>query len=144
MTDLRPRLDGERDHGMTASAFTSVSLAPPMVLIVVDRRWRSHDYIDQAGAFCVNILAEDQVQWSDRFAGRHGDMPDRFVDIPIERAETGAACIGNAIAWLDCRIAQRHRAGDHTVFIGQVLAARVQRPDALPLLYHDGSYGVGR
>ena len=102
--------DGERDHGMTASAFTSVSLSPPMVLIVVDRRWRSHDLIESGGVFCVNILAEDQVRWSDRFAGRHGEMPDRFVDVATTRAATGCACLAQATAWLDCRIAQTHRA----------------------------------
>jgi flavin reductase (DIM6/NTAB) family NADH-FMN oxidoreductase RutF len=125
---------------MTASAFTSVSLSPPMVLIVVDRRWRSHDLIESGGVFCVNILAEDQVRWSDRFAGRHGEMPDRFVDVATTRAATGCACLAQATAWLDCRIAQMHRAGDHTVFIGHVLAASVMRPDASPLLYHDGRY----
>ncbi len=132
--------DGEQRHGMTASAFTSVSLSPPMILIVVDQRWQSHALIAAGGQFCVNILAANQSQWSDRFAGRHGEMPDRFVDVPHSVAATGAPVLDDALAWLDCVVAQQHAAGDHTVFIAKVVAAGVGPSDQGPLLYHDGDY----
>jgi flavin reductase (DIM6/NTAB) family NADH-FMN oxidoreductase RutF len=127
-------------HGMTASAFTSVSLHPPLVLIVVDQRWRSHDRIRAAGAFCVNILAEDQWPWADRFAGRHGPDVDRFAGVPTTEAVTGAPCFTDAVAFLDCQVAQAYDAGDHTIFVGRVVAARVNAPARPPLLYHDAAY----
>lgn len=133
-------LDGDEAHGMTASAFTSVSIAPPLVLIVIDKRWRSHDLIDQAGAFCANILAQDQAERSDRFAGRHGELEDRFFDIETRPAVTGAPTMPDAVAWLDCTIDQRHAAGDHTIFVGRVLACGARESAPGPLLYHDGSY----
>lgn len=130
----------EGPHGMTASAFTSVSIDPPLILIVVDKRWRSHDLIEAAGSFCVNILSEKQVRWSDRFAGRHGDMPDRFFDVPTITAATGAPCLTEAQGFLDCEIVSKHDAGDHTIFMGGVLACAISDDDAAPLAYHNGHY----
>jgi len=127
-------------HGMTASAFTSVSIDPPMVLVVVDRRWRSHGWIEAAGAFCVNILASGQHAWSDRFAGRHGDLPDRFEGIPTTDAATGAPCLAEAIGYLDCVVAQSYRAGDHTIFIGRVVASAVNAAEDEPLVYFNTGY----
>lgn len=133
-------LDGESVHGMTASAFTSVSLHPPLVVIIVDKRWRSHGYIQASGVFCVNLLADDQVHESDRFAGRHGDLPDRFDGIATRTAATGSPVLERAMAWVDCVVQQHHDAGDHTLFLGRVVASGVNRPDAAPLLYHDTRY----
>jgi flavin reductase (DIM6/NTAB) family NADH-FMN oxidoreductase RutF len=133
-------LDQGKPHGMTASAFTSVSIAPPLVLIVIDRRWRSHDMIREAGAFCVNILAQDQSTWSDRFAGRHGEMPDRFFDLETATAVTGAPHLVDGLGWLDCQVEAAHRAGDHTIFVGRVAAGGLGQSTDGPLVYHDGDY----
>ena len=128
-------------HGMTASAFTSVSIDPPLVLVVVDRRWRSHGHIESAKAFCVNILAEDQVRLADRFAGRQGEMPDRFFDLQVTTAPTGSPVIDSALAHLDCTLDAAHNAGDHSIFVGRVVDAAVHRPfGTRPLLYHAQRY----
>ena len=100
----------EGPHGMTASAFTSVSIDPPLILVVVDARWRSHALIHEAGVFCVNLLAEDQSEWSDRFAGRRPELDDRFEGLALSRAETGAPCLDDARGWLDCRLEAAHAA----------------------------------
>lgn len=131
----------EGPHGMTASAFTSVSVDPPMVLVVVDRRWRSHAYLAERGVFCVNVLAEDQSDWSDRFAGRHGALDDRFAGIATDAGPTGALRIAAAAAWLECVVVQAHDAGDHTIFVGRVVACGAPDGPARPLLYLDGRYG---
>jgi len=131
----------EGPHGMTASAFTSVSVDPPMVLVVVDQRWRSHAHIAEHRVFCVNILAEGQAEWSDRFAGRHGALPDRFAGIATARGVTGVPHLVAASAWLDCQVVQAHRAGDHTIFVGRVVACGSGEASARPLLYYDGAYG---
>jgi len=135
-------LDGAVPHGMTASAFTSVSLDPPMVLVVVDRRWRSHALIESAGAFCVNILASDMSALADRFAGRHGEMADRFHDLRIGTAVSGAPHLSDAAGWLDCAVDRAIEAGDHTIFLGRVLACGTAAEAAAPLLYHDGDYAA--
>lgn len=134
-----PTADGP--HGMTASAFTSVSVDPPMILIVVDRRWRSHAFIEAAGVFCVNILSATQSDVSDRFAGRHGDLPDRFAGVPTTTAVTGSPCLVEALGYLDCVVAQAHLAGDHTLFIGRVVAGQVGGAGGSePLLFHNTRY----
>lgn len=130
--------DGRR-HGMTASAFTSVSVNPPLVLIVVDRRWRSHDYLVAAGSFCVNILAADQSNWSDRFAGRHGEMADRFEGIPTATAAGGAPVLTGALGYLDCTVENAYPAGDHTIFVGRVVSCGIQRGGD-PLVFHNTRY----
>jgi len=127
-------------HGMTASAFTSVSVDPPMILVVVDQRWRSHGFIDRSGVFCVNILPEDLRDRSDRFAGRHGDAGDRFHDVPLKASATGCAIMEDATGFLDCEVAHRYPAGDHTIFVGRVVACGVFRPEAAPLIYFDQNY----
>ena len=129
----------EGPHGMTASAFCSVSVAPPQVLVVVDRRWRSHDLIAAAGVVCVNILAEDQAEVSDIFAGRV-DRDDRFAGLAIEVGPSGAPRLLAARAWLDCRLAAAHEAGDHSIFVAQVMAAGLGPDHEGPLVYHDGAY----
>lgn len=128
-------------HGMTASAFTSVSIDPPMVLVVVDRRWRSHAFVAEHGVFCVNILAESQSELSDRFAGRHGEMADRFAGIATAVGVTGVPHLVEAAAWLECEVDQAHQAGDHTIFVGRVVGCGVADATGRPLLYHDGRYG---
>jgi flavin reductase (DIM6/NTAB) family NADH-FMN oxidoreductase RutF len=133
-------LDGGTAHGMTASAFTSVSINPPLVLVVVDKRWRSHGFLLQGRVFCVNILTEDQVDISDRFAGRQGDIADRFAGLATAVAASGAPVLTDALAWLDCRLDQHYDAGDHAIFVGRVLAVGVPHPEARPLLYHDTRY----
>jgi len=132
-----PTADGP--HGMTASAFCSVSVAPPQVLVVVDRRWRSHDLIAAGAVFCVNILADDQAGWSERFAGR-GQEEDRFAGIATVVAATGAPCLTAARAWLDCRVVAAHEAGDHSIFVGEVLALGLGDGAETSLVYHDGAY----
>jgi flavin reductase (DIM6/NTAB) family NADH-FMN oxidoreductase RutF len=135
-------LDGDRPHGMTASAFTSVSIHPPLVVIVVDQRWRSHDYIKASGAFCVNILGADQQDWSDRFAGRQGAVADRFAGIAKAVAVTGAPVLRPALGFLDCQVDQAVEAGDHTLFVGRVVACEVHDPVGRPLIYHNTDYAT--
>lgn len=132
-----PTADGP--HGMTASAFCSVSVAPPQILVVVDRRWRSHEMIAAGGVFCVNILAADQSAWSERFAGR-GQMEDRFAGLATTTSATGSPCLTDACSWLDCRLAAAHDAGDHSIFVGEVLAVGLGESAEGPLVYQDGAY----
>jgi flavin reductase (DIM6/NTAB) family NADH-FMN oxidoreductase RutF len=126
--------------GMTASSFTSVSLDPPLVLFCADKRARSGTIVGPAGVFAVNILAEDQREISDLFAGKGTDeeRSDKLAYIG-QKAVTGASILPGALAWLDCRVERAIDAGDHIIYLGLVVASGVL-DDARPLLYWNGNY----
>ncbi|MFC5751307.1 flavin reductase [Actinomadura rugatobispora] len=129
---------GDRWHGMTASSFSSVSLDPPLVLVCLARGIHTHELIERSGVFAVSFLGKDQTGIGHRFAGR--DRGDRFAGQPWTAAPTGAPVLGGALAWLDCRVAHAYPGGDHTIFVGEVLAAEVSRRTA-PLLFHSRAWG---
>jgi flavin reductase (DIM6/NTAB) family NADH-FMN oxidoreductase RutF len=110
-------------HGMTVNSFSSVALDPPLVLASIEQAVRTHALIEQSGAFAISFLAEGQEWISDRFAGRDTENQDRFEGLPTITALTGAPILANNIGYLDCRVVAAHPAGDHTIFIGEVVAA---------------------
>lgn len=135
--------DGDGYRGMTANSFTSVSLDPPLVLVSVDRRNRTHQLLaegEQTGEpFVVNVLTAAQQAWSDRFAGRHGDVQHQFDDIPHTLSGDGVPIIAESAASFACRVVAVHPAGDHSLFIGQVEQIDTA-PGKQPLLFHGGKY----
>jgi len=131
--------DAERIHGMTVSAFTEVSLEPPLVLVCADKRSDTHLVIAAGKVFAVNILARDQAELSNRFASKQ-DEDKRFEGLACESGETGAPLIAGSVANLDCRLIADHDHGDHVVYVGEVVDVRLF--DKEPLLYHSGSYGT--
>jgi flavin reductase (DIM6/NTAB) family NADH-FMN oxidoreductase RutF len=127
-------------QGMTANSFTSVSLDPPLVLFCADKRARAGMLVGPAGCFAINVLAEDQRHLSDLFAGKGSDEQRRALLEDIgQDAVTGAPILPGALGWLDCRLERAIDAGDHVVFLGEVVAASAGDP-AAPLLYFRGSY----
>ena len=126
-------------HGLTVSAFASVSPEPPLILVAIDHRASAYEILEQEGAvFAVNILAKEQAELSNRFAWVKDE--DRFAEGEWDTAVTGAPILKNALAWLDCTIFARHDAGTHTIYIGEVQASEVPRVDELPLLYWNRGY----
>ncbi|HYC52048.1 MAG TPA: flavin reductase family protein [Gemmatimonadaceae bacterium] len=126
--------DGE-DHGMTASAFCSVSLMPPLVLACIEHNTEMHGLIQTAEHFGVNILEESQEALSRRFA----ELPaGRFDGLGYTRAESGVVLLDDALAQMECRVVTRHEAGDHLIVVGEVDWAEVQ--SGRPLLYYRGGY----
>lgn len=122
--------------GITASSFTSLSVNPPRVLVSVNKRLYTHQAIHNAGIFAVNVLSEDQLEWGMRFAGLTPETEDRFAGIAIFRAQTGAPILPGVLAWVDCAVRERYDGVDHTIFVGEVLAAGTSG-DANPLLYYN-------
>ena len=129
---------GER-HGMTVSSFTSVALEPPLIIISLQTASRTHYLVSQAKVFAVTILAEDQQELSERFAGRLGDAEDRVADLETETLVTGAPFIKGGLAYLDCRVTQSIPLGTNTLFLAEVVAARGNGAGQ-PLVYHDRKY----
>ncbi len=120
-------------RGITANAFVSVSLSPPLVLVSIDKKARAHAPLLDAERYGISILSEAQANVSDHFAGR----PEAQVTPEFTELE-GFAVLAGAAAHLVCRIAERHEAGDHTLFIGEVEALAVH--EEAPLIYFRGKY----
>ena len=134
--------DGDRVHGMTVTAFTEVSLDPPLVLVCADRSSDTHPVIAAGGVFALNLLAGGQAELSNRFA-RKGDEHLRFEGVAWETAATGAPLLPDTLGALDCRVVAAHEAGTHVIYVGRVEALR-HAPEREPLLYHRGRYGEFR
>lgn len=132
--------DGGQSHGMTVSAFTSISLQPPLVLVSLEKTSRTHDLVQKSRHFGVTILADDQIDISDRFAGRIPAFDDnRFLGLAIETMTSGVPFIVGGLAYLDCHIVHTYDTGLHTLFIGEVDASCTALAGK-PLLYHDQDY----
>jgi flavin reductase (DIM6/NTAB) family NADH-FMN oxidoreductase RutF len=121
--------------GLTVNAFSSVSLEPPLVLICVDHRSDAHEPLAQSGIFGVSVLGEAQEDISRRFSWRG---PEKFEGFVLEHGATGALLVPGAIAHLECAVVGAHRAGDHTIYVGEVRVIRVV--GGRPLVYHAGGY----
>ena len=125
---------GEEVHGLTVSAFASVSPEPPLITVMIDQRHHAYPLLEKEGAvFAVNILRQDQEELSNRFAWVKDE--DRFAMGDWNEAVTGAPILNDAAAWMDCTIRDRFPAGTHTIYLGEVQASRVPEPDTLPLVY---------
>jgi len=124
-----------RDHGMTVSAFCSLSLEPPLVLACVAKDARMHDLLLSGEHYAVNILAANQEALSRRFSGTD---PNRFGGVGFTRGQHGPALLDDALAHLECRRWAHHDGGDHTIIVGEVEAAVVR--GERPLLYYRGGY----
>lgn len=126
----------EQVHGMTANAFMSVSLEPPLVLISVDRRTKMCALLHEECRFAVNVLAHDQRALSDRFAGRAADG----TPAPSFAVVHDTPLVEGAAAHFVARVVRSHWGGDHSLFLGRVEYARFTQ-GARPLLFHGGQYG---
>jgi flavin reductase (DIM6/NTAB) family NADH-FMN oxidoreductase RutF len=128
-------LVGEQVHGMTANAFMSVSLEPPLVLISVDRRTKMCTILHEGARFAVSVLADDQRALSDRFAGRPADGGPA----PRFKLVHEAPIVPGAAAHFVARIVRSYWGGDHSLFLGRVEFACFSE-HARPLLFHGGEY----
>lgn len=134
---------GEHCHGMTANAFTSVSLDPPMVLCCIARTAQMHEALLCARYFGVSVLSADQEHLARYFATRGRPKGKaQFDDVdwfPARRS--GAPLLIGALAWLECEVAEVYRGGDHSIFLGTVLEAAGRPGEAL--LFFGGSFRPG-
>lgn len=131
--------DGEV-HGMTANAFTSVSLDPLLVLVCVDHKARTHAHLHAKQRFGVNILSDNQRTVSDYYArtvAEH-EHAEAEAGARFDRTAHGTPVLHGALAYLECRLHSAQDAGDHTIFIAEVEEVVVREGD--PLLYFRGQY----
>lgn len=121
--------------GLTANAVSSVSLDPPLVLFCLDKKADCYESFASNDAFAINILSAEQADLSTRFAtkGTH-----KFEDVKYSESEQGCPLLDRATGYLDCRVVERHEAGDHTIYIARVESADVAGHE--PLLFFRGRY----
>ncbi len=129
---------GETDAGFTATSPTSLSMEPMLMLICIDKGIRSHAQVTEAGSFAVNILATAQKELGERFA--FSKMPDRFEGLEITRGTTGSPILPGNLAWCDCKVVNTVDAGDHTIFIGEVVDGGAPG-EGEALLYYNRAWG---
>lgn len=123
--------------GLAVGSFTSVSLEPPLVAFCPGGTSSSWPFIEQAGKFCVNILAEDQEGLCRHFAGK---SDDKFAGIGWKASPLGSPILDGVIAWIDCTIEVVHPGGDHVIVLGLVHDLEVAAPGG-PLVFFRGGYG---
>lgn len=132
---LTARSDGI-DYGLTASAISSLSLDPPMLLACVNKTANTHKAIAQSQIFGVNILREDQSELARHFARSH---QDKFQEVSILYGDLGAPLLRDALAVLECHVVEEVTGGTHSIFLAEVHSARAA--EGLPLAYFRGRMG---
>jgi flavin reductase len=139
VTIITVDLDGEV-HGMTANAFSSVSLNPPMVLICVDHAANTHGHLHARKRFGINVLTEHQRKISEYYARpeRTHEHAEQEAGARFDRTAHGTPVLQGGLAYLECSLKETHQAGDHTIFIAEVEEV-VMRPGA-PLVFFQGKY----
>ncbi|MBV5291995.1 MAG: flavin reductase family protein [Curvibacter lanceolatus] len=135
VTIVTTRSAGGRPVGLTANSFSSVSLSPPLVLWSLRRDSSAMESFVTARHWAVHVLSAEQQSLSDRFARR---SEDRFAELEIGHGEGGVPLLSDCAAVLQCCTVAQHLAGDHVIFIGEVLAC--EHREAQPLVFHAGRY----
>lgn len=126
--------------GMTANAVASISVDPPLMMASIGRRAETHRAIIGSHAFALSVLALEQQELAECFARpTTATKLKAFCDAPWHDAETGSPILEGALAYFDCRLTARHDGGDHTMFIGEIVAAGF-REDAEPLIWFGSRY----
>jgi flavin reductase (DIM6/NTAB) family NADH-FMN oxidoreductase RutF len=127
--------DNGTPYGLTANAFMSVSLEPPLLLISVDKKAESYPYFEQSKVFTVNILRDDQEGLSRRFAVSGGN---KFEAVAYHRGANETPILEDTLAHIECRLYAAYDGGDHTLYLGEILEAETR--EGRPLLFYRGGY----
>ena len=135
MTVVTTKAADGSDEGMTVSAFCSLSLEPPLVLICIEKTASVHEALTRAPGFVVNVLSAKQEQIARRFA--IVDI-DRFEGVGFSRSGSGIAVLDDVLAVIECNQSAQLDGGDHTIIVGEVEAGRAETGS--PLLYYRGGY----
>jgi flavin reductase (DIM6/NTAB) family NADH-FMN oxidoreductase RutF len=139
VTIITVDLEGEV-HGMTANAFSSVSIDPLLVLVCVDHRTKTHAHLHAKKRFGINVLCEDQRAISEYYARpeRTHERAEVEAGAKFDRTQQGTPILHGALAYLECRLHSAQQAGDHTIFIAEVEDVVVGEGE--PLMFFRGKY----
>lgn len=126
---------GDRINGMTASWVSQVSLSPLLLMVSIAPPRFTHDLIKESGIFAINILTKDQIDLGKRFGYKSGRKVDKFHGLDYISAKTGAPILPQAYAYFDLNVVDTFTAGDHTLFVGEVVDAKILNPETHPLVF---------
>jgi flavin reductase (DIM6/NTAB) family NADH-FMN oxidoreductase RutF len=135
VTVITTRDNDGAPNGLTANAFMSLSLDPPLILISVDKRATCYACFALENGFTVNFLSEDQEEISRRFATKG---IDKFAGLKWREGSNGAAILAGVLGYVECKIVQCYEGGDHTIVVGEIL--NVGANGERPLLFFKGKY----
>jgi len=127
---------GEKVNGMTAAWVSQVSLKPLLVMVSIAPARYSHTLIKESGIFAINVLTSDQAELAKRFGFKSGRKIDKFAGLDWVPALSGAPVLPQAYAYLDLKLAHTYAAGDHTLFVGEVVEAKILHPQNQPLVFN--------
>jgi flavin reductase (DIM6/NTAB) family NADH-FMN oxidoreductase RutF len=127
---------GDEPLGFTCQSFASLSLDPPLISFSPARTSTTWPRIRELGRFCINVLAHDQAELSERFAR---PRIDRFAGVAWSPSPLGSPVLSGISAWVDCELAAEHDGGDHTIVLGAVRALEAD-PQRHPLIFYRGRY----
>ena len=130
---------GEKINGMTAAWVAQASFEPPLVVVSIAPERYTHQLIDESSVFAVNILSEGQVELGRKFGSKSGRDTDKFKDVNYVTKKTGSPILADIYAYLDCKLYKTYKAGDHTLFIGEVVEHKVFK-DKKPLVFRTADY----
>lgn len=122
-------------HGLTVSAFCSVSLKPPLILVCIHKQTGSYHAFEKSKQFVVNILSAEQEHISNQFAKQH---EDKFEGIPFQKGLEDLPVLEDCLVNLECRLKHSYDGGDHTIFVGEIQRTHVSEGN--PLTYFQGNY----
>ena len=122
-------------YGLTANAFTSLSLEPPLVLVCIDKNVQCYPHFSESKLFAVNVLNDEQEDLSRRFATKG---IEKFNGISWRKGESGLALLEGAIGQIECRVVHAYDGGDHTIYVGEIISASASGDR--PLMFFQGKY----
>ena len=128
---------GDRRDGFTAAWVMQASFDPLLLALSINSSNASYELLHAGGGFTVNVLKQGQLELARRFGTRSGRNEDKLAGIRWRPGRTGAPILGQALAYFDCELAGRHRAGDHELVLGRVVDGKILDPGAVPLTYAD-------
>jgi flavin reductase (DIM6/NTAB) family NADH-FMN oxidoreductase RutF len=131
---------GEKINGMTAAWVSQVSLKPLLVMVSIAPSRHTHTMILESGAFAINVLTSDQVDLAKRFGFQSGRKIDKLAGLETFAAPSGAPLLPQAYAYLDLKLVHTFAAGDHTLFVGEVLEAKILHPESRPLIFKKSDF----
>ncbi len=130
-------------HGITANAFSSVSLEPPLVLICIDKDTTTYEYLHEStiDSFCVNILASDQQHLGEYYADMREAEESPFVSDETDTARSESMIFTESLAYIDCEVWESYPGGDHDIIVGEVIDANILNPKKNALTFFKGQWG---
>jgi flavin reductase (DIM6/NTAB) family NADH-FMN oxidoreductase RutF len=131
---------GDKVNGMTAAWVSQVSLNPLLVMVSIAPPRYSHTLIKESGVFAINVLTGEQVDLGKRFGYKSGRKIDKFAGLDYLTASSGAPVLPQAYAFLDLKLVHTFTAGDHTLFVGEVMEAKILHPQSHPLIFKKSDF----